>query len=234
MAITEEECRELFAAVRETGRNLTAGFNRRFAPDYCEVQRTLARRSGPAVIHARINSPGISGTYWMADPSIGDAVLGEACHFTDLFYWMLDSEPVSVSAYCLPTGKQDSIGENNMVAAFVFEDGSIANFWYCTVGSLTSGGERVEVLAPGLGAFTEDFKRVGIRIGASKTRKGMFAEKGYTAQMRAFFASLREGRAPECSVLDGARSPILALRMLEAARTGMPVDLDWRRAVETQ
>jgi predicted dehydrogenase/threonine dehydrogenase-like Zn-dependent dehydrogenase len=235
MAITEEEYRELFAAVRETGRHLTVGFNRRFAPDYCEVQRTLARRSGPAVIHARINSPGISGgTYCMADPSIGGAILGEACHFINLFYWMLDSEPVSVSAYCLPTGKQDPIGENNIVAVFVFEDGFIANFWYCTVGSLTSVGERVEVFAPGLGAFTEDFKRVGIRTGVSKTRKRMFAEKGYTAQMHAFFASLRKGRVPECSILDGARSTSLALRMLEAARTRMPADLDWRRAVETQ
>jgi predicted dehydrogenase/threonine dehydrogenase-like Zn-dependent dehydrogenase len=232
MALTEEECRDLCAAVRESGRQLTVGFNRRFAPDYVEVKRTLARRSGPAVIQARVNSPGISGGYWMADPAIGGAILGEACHFTDLFYWLLESEPVSVSAYSLPTGRQDPIGENNTVASFLFADGSIANLTYCTVGSKTSGGERVEVFAPGLGAFTEDFKRAGVRTNVRKDRSRMFAEKGYAAQMQSFFGRLREGRAPEVTVFDGARSTILALRMMEAARTRMPVELHWRSAIE--
>src|SRR5437763_16707210 len=101
----------------------------------------------------------------MSDPSIGGAILVEACHFIDLMYWLLDSEPVAVSAYSLPTGKSDPIGENNIVASFRFEDGSIANLTYCTVGSKTSAGERLEAFAPGVGAFTEDFKRVGIKTG---------------------------------------------------------------------
>ncbi len=85
----------------------------------------------------------------MADPAIGGAILGEACHFIDLMYWLLDSEPVSVSAYSLPTGKADPIGENNLAASFRFADGSVGNLTYCTVGSKTSGGERVEVFAEG-------------------------------------------------------------------------------------
>src|SRR5260370_22315796 len=34
MALTEAECRELHHTVQETGRQLTVGFNRRFAPSY--------------------------------------------------------------------------------------------------------------------------------------------------------------------------------------------------------
>ena len=157
--------RELCAAVEESGKQLTVGFNRRFAPFYRELKENLERRNSPAVVQCRINSPGISGSYWMADPAIGGAILGEACHFIDLMYWLLDSEPVSVSAYSLPTGKADPIGENNLVASFRFADGSIGNLTYCTVGSKTSGGERVEVFAQGVGAFTEDFKRVGVHKG---------------------------------------------------------------------
>ena len=107
MALTAEECSELCAAVEETGKQLTVGFNRRFAPFYRELKENLERRNSPAVVQCRINSPGISGSYWMADPAIGGAILGEACHFIDLMYWLLDSEPVSVSAYSLPTGKAD-------------------------------------------------------------------------------------------------------------------------------
>jgi predicted dehydrogenase len=231
MALSAEECRDLLAAERESRRRLTVGFNRRFAPYYRELQNALARRAGPAVVQCRINSPGISGSYWMADPAIGGAILGEACHFIDLMYWLLGSEPVSVSAYSLPTGKSDPIGENNLVAAFRFLDGSIGNLTYCTVGSKTSGGERVEVFAQGVGAFTEDFKRVGMHRGTRSGNSRLWPEKGYAAQMADFVESIRSGQPPAVTAVDGARATLGCLAMMEAARGGEPVQLDaaaWR------
>ncbi len=218
LAITEQECVELADAQRATGKLLTVGFNRRFAPYYIDVKKALSRRSGPAVVNCRVNSPGISGAYWMADPSIGGAILGEACHFVDLMYWLLESEPVSVSAYSLPTGKTEPIGENNLVASFVFADGSIGNLTYCTVGSRSSGGERVEVFAPGIGASTENFTRVSIYGATASSKKRYWAEKGYKEQMDNFFAAIRQGREAEVTLADGVRATIGCLRMQESAR----------------
>jgi predicted dehydrogenase len=201
------------------------GFNRRFAPFYRELKESVARRNSPAVVQCRINSPGISGSYWMADPAAGGAILGEACHFIDLMYWLLDSEPVSVSAYSLPTGKADPIGENNVVASFRFADGSIGNLTYCTLGSKTSGGERVEVFAQGVGAFTEDFKRVSVHKGMRSARTRMWPDKGYAAQMSDFAGSIREGRLPAVTVYDGARATLGCLAMMASARDGAPVML---------
>src|SRR5688572_28785389 len=144
MALTEEECRELYNAVATSGNQLTVGFNRRFAPFYKELKESLRGRSGPAVIDCRVSSPGISGSYWMADPSIGGAIIGEAVHFVDLMYWLLESEPINVSAYTLPTGKADPVGENNLVATFRFADGSIGSLNYSTIGSKGAQGERVD------------------------------------------------------------------------------------------
>ena len=164
----------------------------------------------------------------MADPAIGGAILGEACHFIDLMYWLLDSEPVSVSAYSLPTGKADPIGENNLAASFRFADGSVGNLTYCTVGSKTSGGERVEVFAQGVGAFTEDFKRVSVHKGMRSARSRMWPDKGYAAQMADFAESIRQGRAPAVTVYDGARATLGCLAMMASARDGAPVALDAR------
>ena len=222
MALTQEECRELSQAVEDTGKHLTVGFNRRYAPTYVALKKQIAKRTGPAVLNCRVNSPGISGSYWMADPAIGGAILGEACHLVDLMYWLLDSEPVEVSAYSLPTDKRDPIGQNNLVAAFRFADGSIANFTYCTVGSRTSGGERLEAFTPGVGAEAEDFKQSVIRTGIVRKRSSWFAEKGYEAQMRAFFASLQEGEPPAITVRDGVRSTLGCLCMLQSAREHTP------------
>jgi predicted dehydrogenase/threonine dehydrogenase-like Zn-dependent dehydrogenase len=225
MALTADECAELVAAVEQTGKQLTVGFNRRFAPYYLELKQALARRTSPAVVQCRINSPGISGAYWMADPAIGGAILGEACHFIDLMYWLLDAEPVSVSAYSLPTGKADPIGENNIAASFRFADGSIGNLTYCTVGSSTSGGERVEIFAQGVGAFSEDFKRTGVHRGTRSAKSKIWPDKGYYAQMADFAESIRHGRAPAVTVRDGARSTLGCLAMMASAKDGSPVSL---------
>jgi predicted dehydrogenase len=221
MALTDEECRQLNQAVRETGKQLTVGFNRRFAPFYVEQKKLLSRRTSPAVVNCRMNSPGLVGSFWAADPTFGGAILGEGCHFVDLMYWLLDSEPVNVSAYCLPTGKQDPIGENNMVASFRFADGSIGNLTYCTVGSKTSGGEHVEVFAS-----AEDFKRLTVKGGVRRTSKRLWGEKGYAAQLEAFVEGLRAGRRPDVTVRDGARATVACLRMLESARTLSPCTID--------
>lgn len=226
MALAEDECRELGRAVDETGRRLAVGFNRRFAPHYVALKRHLDRRTGPAVLHCRINSPGLSGSFWGADPAFGGAVLGEGVHFVDLMYWLLSSEPVGVSAFSLPIGPNEPIGQNNITACFRFADGSIGNLTYCTVGSRTSGGERVEAFTQGGTFIAQDFKRLEIRTGVSRTTKRMFPAKGYDAQMRSFLASIRAGEQTEVTVVDGARATIGALRMLESARTQTPLSID--------
>ena len=225
MCLTEQECHALTQAVRESGKHLTVGFNRRYAPYYVAFKKELQRRVGPAVINCRVNSPGISGGYWMADPAIGGAILGEACHFVDLMYWLLEAEPVSVMAYSLPTDRAEPVGQNNMAATFRFADGSIATLAYSTVGSRSSGGERVEAHAPGVGVLTEDFKRLTIQGSLSRTHKKIWPDKGYGPQLRGFVEDLQRGRAPAVTVLDGVRSTIGCLRMLESAREGQPREL---------
>ena len=226
MALTEAECRELYNAVVISGNQLTVGFNRRFAPFYKEMKGTLARRSGPAVINCRISSPGISGSYWMADPSIGGAIIGEAVHFVDLMYWLLESEPISVSAYCLPTGKTDPIGENNLVATFRFADGSIGTLNYSTIGSKKAQGERVEVFAKGVTSMVQDFKRFETASNSKRTRSTFWAHKGYEDQLRSFFNTLATGESPEITVRDGARATLVCVEMLRSAQTLTPRDIN--------
>lgn len=226
MALTKEECRLICGAVQETGQQLTVGFNRRFAPFYVELKRQLAQRPDPAVLNCRVNSPGISGSYWAADPAIGGAILGEACHFVDLMYWLLEAEPSYVSAFSLPTGRKEPIGENNLVASFRYADGSIGNLTYCTVGSKASSGERLEAFTQGLGAMSEDCRRLRIAKTLTTSRWRWYADKGYATLLQSFFAAIRAGRPPEVTARDGARATISCLRMLESAKTLAPCMLD--------
>lgn len=226
MALTEAECRAISAAMQASGKIVSVGYNRRFAPYYRKLKDTLRQRSGAAVVNIRMNSPGISGGYWMADPEAGGAILGEACHFVDLLYWLLDSEIESVSAYSLPREAKEPIGENNIAASFRFADGSVGNLTYCTVGSRTSGGERVEVFASGIGAVLEDFKRLSIRGGLERNQSQFWPDKGYLAQMEDFAAAIRQGRPPGVTFRDGVRATVGCLRMLDSARHLQPYAVD--------
>src|SRR5690349_20953891 len=219
MALTEAECRELYNAVAISGNQLTVGFNRRFAPFYNDLKETLSGRTGPAVIDWRVSSPAISGSYWMADPSIGGAIIGEAVHFVDLMYWLLESEPVNVSAYTLPTGKTDPVGENNMVATFRFADGSIGTLNYSTIGSKRAGGERVEVFAQGVTSVVQDFKRFNSVSNFKHSKSTLWAHKGYEAQLDSFFRSISRGESPDITVRDGARATVVCVEMLKSAQT---------------
>jgi predicted dehydrogenase len=232
MALTREDCRLLEQTVRRTGKQLTVGFNRRFAPFYVRQKQQLEGRTTPVVLNCRVNSPGISGSYWMADPSIGGAILGEACHFVDLFYWLLDSEPVAASAFTLPTNKPHPVGENNLVASFRFSDGSVANLTYCTVGSATSGGERVEVFGEGVGVSTEDFTRLDVRQRVRHSQSKWWPDKGYSGLVGSFMQAIRNGTPPPVTVRDGARATIGCLEMLESARSFSPRSLDIERSLD--
>jgi isochorismate hydrolase len=127
-------------------------------------------------------------------------------------YWLTESEPVSVSAY--------GFGEHNVAATLKFADGSIGNFIYTVVGSESSGGELVEVFAPGIGATTEDFKRIVVKRKSPEPRSRLFAAKGYDAQLESFVKSLKTGTKTEITAIDGVRATLGCLLILEAARTG--------------
>jgi len=215
MAVTMDECQAISDAVDASGKQLMVGFNRRFTPFYTEMKKHLAGRTSPAVISVRMNSPGIENG-WAAEPSHGGVVLGEGCHFIDLMYWLLDSEPISVSAY--------GFGGHNVAATLKFADGSIGNFIYTVVGSEASGGEMVEVFAPGVGLSTEDFKQLTIKKKTRKLSSKFFAAKGYDAQLESFVKSLKNGTETAITVRDGMRATMGCLLILESVTSGRPIE----------
>ena len=83
----------------------------------------------------------------------------------------------------------------------------------------------------GLGLLTEDFKKLTTAGGIRQTKKKMFAEKGYDAQIEDFISDLRKGSAPKVTVRDGVRSTIGCLRMLQSARELQPMVIDWERVI---
>ena len=123
-------------------------------------------------------------------------------------YWLLESEPVEVAAFSLPAGKQGADrrkqhrGELPVRGRFGRQP-DLLHRGQPDFGRRARGGVR-----RGMGAWSEDFKRVGHRRTVRQDKVAWWAEKGYAAQMRRSSTAFGEGKAPEVTVRDGARATI--------------------------
>ena len=90
MALTEDECDELWNdAVERDRAHAHGGLQPAVrAVFYRGAERIEAAESDRPSSTAASIRRAFPGAYWMADPAIGGAILGEACHFIDLMYWL--------------------------------------------------------------------------------------------------------------------------------------------------
>ncbi len=219
VALTREECDQLLEASASSGRVAVTGFNRRFAPDYVALCNAARRVSGPLAIQCTVTSPGITGAYWMADPAIGGAILGEACHFVDLISWIGGARIVSVTAIALPDEAVGGQGSNTLSATLHLANGAVGSLLYTTMGHPNHTSEKCTVLGTGFRGHTEDFRSLRIDGGGSRVRNSrFFSNKGYREQLHDFVQCVR-GEVPVHIGVDvGVHATLACLAMIESAK----------------
>ena len=226
LATTEEECHKLAATLGNDGPLCMVGFNRRFAPLVRPMQQTLAECEGPATIHYRVNAGKLPVDHWTFDPKFAAGrIVGEVCHFIDLAYYLIDSEPVEVTAYS--TGDCPSLERMEDVSAtFRFADDSLATVLYTSQGHGSFPKERVEVFRDGEAMALDDFQTLTIRGRTRVDLRNRRADKGHTAEME-HFAQAILGKVPlSITQRDGIRACICCLKIFESARRGQSVPID--------
>ncbi|RME99636.1 MAG: oxidoreductase, partial [Chloroflexi bacterium] len=225
MGMTLDECAAVMQAVQSANVSLMVGFNRRFSPLVTPLKDALQQRTGPAMLHYRVNAGALPRTHWAVDPVEGGGrIIGEGVHFFDLLAYLLDSEPVSVFAQAISGASGDTIGDDNVLVTLKFTDGSTAALTYVCVGHTGMGKERLEAWFDGKSALLDDYRRLemfGIPGAENITLKQ--TDKGHAAELRHFAESLRAGRLPHPGPQDGYRATLCAVKALESLRTGQAV-----------
>ncbi len=84
LALTCADIDEVEKAWRGSGRQLTLGFNRRWAPAVRAARQVLAEVQAPKLIVYRIAAGRVPDGHWYLDRRQGGRLLGEVCHFVDL------------------------------------------------------------------------------------------------------------------------------------------------------
>src|SRR5438105_10745491 len=104
---------------------LCVDFNRSFAPCIQKIKEAIADRKTPLAIAYRMNVGYIPKENWVQTDLGAGRIIGEACHIIDLFYYLTDAKPVSVSVETLHASSDTLFPTDNFVASISFDDGSI-------------------------------------------------------------------------------------------------------------
>jgi predicted dehydrogenase/threonine dehydrogenase-like Zn-dependent dehydrogenase len=223
IAMSYEDCKEVYDAVIEHKVNLTIDFNRRFAPLAQKAKRIVENRKNPLMITYRINSAGMKREHWINDPvEGGGAIIGEGCHFFDFCNWIVGRDPMQIYAEKISSNDVSMVDANNVISTIRYEDGSVASIIYTTIGNESYSKERIEIFVDSGVIAIEDFKELIVTGLDGKGEKLKRVEKGQFELINEYCKLLKgESRNTDLpSVEDGVKATICSLKVLDALKTG--------------
>jgi predicted dehydrogenase/threonine dehydrogenase-like Zn-dependent dehydrogenase len=188
LALTLDELDRVEKAWRGSGRQLMAGFNRRWSPAVLAAQRALAGVAAPRLVVYRVAAGRVPDGHWYHDRRQGGRLLGEVCHFVDTAQALVGA-PIEATA-ALPGGGAGATYGDDAAVSLRFADGSLAVVAYGSAEPVT-GKEWIEVHAGSRRVVISDFRSA--ELDGTTIWKGR-QDKGHRAAVAAFRAAVA-GRA---------------------------------------
>ena len=230
LCLTQQELqdiRELYTGLDSLRRpHLMVGFNRRFSSHIVRAKELLEGRSEPLTMTMTVNAGPIPLDHWTQDPERGGGrIIGEACHFIDLFVHLTNAPVVRVAA--MQVGDGTAVHEDKMSILLSFADGSVGSVHYFANGSKGFPKETLEVFSDGRVLRLENFRLTrgyGFKgFSKFKTRR---QDKGHAAEIAQFIQLIDQGGRPLIQFKEIANVTEATLSAVEAAHTGQTVSIE--------
>jgi predicted dehydrogenase/threonine dehydrogenase-like Zn-dependent dehydrogenase len=232
LAASEEELRLVADAVKGSGRQLTVGFNRRFAPLVRTAKEKFSKRTQPLSMLYRVNAGMVPGEHWTQDQEEGGGrIVGEVCHFVDLLQHICGAPPVSVYAQAVSGNTGSTPREDILTVTLTFADGSLGTVHYFANGDKAIPKEYLEIFGGGQTFILEDFRSARHAIGGKVTTiRGKEQDKGQDALLKGFFDAVRSGGAAPIPLEELVLTTLTTFRILDSLREERAVPVEWRQS----
>jgi len=196
MCLTEEQLDEIVEVVSEKRVLLVVGFNRRYSPLAVKAKELLKQKHGPYLINYRVNAGSVPKSSWVQDPEVGGGrIIGECCHFFDLFSYLVESEVESMNATGIPVNDATVVANDNVVVTVKWTDGSLATLIYTALGHMDLPKERIEIYAGGSSIVIDDFKNMELFGFGERSVRLKKQDKGHHQQLEELARFLKGGRS---------------------------------------
>jgi predicted dehydrogenase len=168
--VTQEQLERLLAAMRQYPQSkVFLGFNRPRSPLFRELQKILARESGPLMINWFIAGHEISDDHWYFDKKEGGRVLGNLCHWTDLTLHLVTLEKTFP---CTIVPATPAGAKSDFMVSVIFADQSCASITFSAKGHTFEGVREVLNVHKGnVLANLTDFQNLTYEVIEKKTKQ---------------------------------------------------------------
>jgi predicted dehydrogenase/threonine dehydrogenase-like Zn-dependent dehydrogenase len=225
LALNKEELDAIVEAYVESGKTVSVGFNRRFAPLAIQMKKVLCLGNTPINIIATMNAGMIPSTLWVHDMEVGGGrIVGEACHFIDLISYLAGSKVKSVCMTSMGINPEENT--DNATILLKLENGSNGVINYFSNGSKEYSKERVEVYHQGRTLILDNWRKLkgfGFKNFSSKTSN---QDKGHQNQFSLLIDSIQKGGNAIIPMDDLVNTTKASFAAIESLKTGTWVSLN--------
>jgi 1,5-anhydro-D-fructose reductase (1,5-anhydro-D-mannitol-forming) len=235
LALTLDDARAMVARCRARGVVMGTNHHLRNAATHRAMREAIkAGRIGrplfARVFHAVYLPPNLQGWRIEKSEAGGGVILDITVHDADTLRFVLDDEPVAVTAMTSQGGMGREGLEDGVMGALRFASGLVAQFHdafttrYATTG-FEVHGEAGSLI--GTDCMTQAPKgEIMLRSKDGETRLAIDHENLYARSVRLFQEAVAGRGSPAASGEDGIKSLSVALATREAARTGRETAID--------
>lgn len=229
LALNEEELMQIDTAYQSAqNKLLLVGFNRRFSPLAKKLKEALGGRQ--LIGTYRINAGHIAAGNWQQDAEVGGGrILGEVCHFVDLFQYLTDAHVSEVFATAMVAEEVgNSASLDNISIELRFTDGSVGHILYASVGHTNFPKERLEVFSGGSVGVIDNWCALEVMTpsGTIKEKPMMGAEKGHAQELQMFTEAIRKGQPSPIPYADLVNTTRVTFAIEESLRKHCPVTVE--------
>ncbi len=218
LTINQDDLSKIESVLTDTN-SIMVGFNRRFSPLSVKLKSCIGQTS-LINVSMTFNAGMIPKNHWTQNPEVGGGrILGEACHFIDLFLFLAGSPLCSVCASSL--GKDTDVYSDNVVIILKCKNGSQATLNYFANGNKAWPKETVEVYTDGKVMKIDNFRTLfASGVSGFKNMKLRRQDKGHAEQFRQYYAYLCGKQEIPISFADIVNTTKASFAVLESLRSG--------------
>ena len=237
LALTLADARAMVAECRKRGVVMGTNHHLRNAATHRAMREAIAKgRIGnplfARVFHAVYLPPHLQGWRITQPQAGGGVILDITGHDADTLRFVLDDEPVAVSAMGSRAGMAEAGLDDGVMGVVRFAGGALVQFHdafttrYATTGFEVHGSEGSLIATD---CMTQEPKgEVLLRSAKGEERLTLHHENLYARSVRLFQDAVAGKGAPSATGEDGVRSLAVALAALESTRTGRETKIESR------
>jgi len=170
------------------------GFNKRFSPLLAKAKNLLEGQKGTLAVVMTVNAGALPSDHWTQDPEVGGGrLIGEACHYVDLFRYLSEAE-ITESTVVYSGGET----RDTLSIQLSSKDGSIGAIHYFSNGNKGFAKDTLDIFCGGKVLHMDNFKTLrGFGWKGFRKMNLWRQDKGHVAEVKAFVRAIEEsGIAP--------------------------------------